>query len=99
MKEFRETLVVRCCWCKQYSNMWYFLGKFSFVGAGSTVTKDVANYALVVGVPARQVGWMSEYGCRLDLPEGRQCYMYWIPGQNTVLKARLYENLKVTLSG
>jgi UDP-2-acetamido-3-amino-2,3-dideoxy-glucuronate N-acetyltransferase len=41
------------------------LGKFSFVGAGAVVTRDVPAYALVVGNPARQIGWMSEYGHRL----------------------------------
>ena len=44
------------------------IGEFAFVGAGSVVNKDVPNYALMVGVPARQIGWMSEYGERLDLP-------------------------------
>jgi UDP-2-acetamido-3-amino-2,3-dideoxy-glucuronate N-acetyltransferase len=44
------------------------IGKFAFVGAGAMVNKDVPDYALMVGVPARQIGWMSEYGERLDLP-------------------------------
>ena len=44
------------------------IGKYAFVGAGAVVNKDVPNYALVVGVPAKQVGWMSEYGERLNLP-------------------------------
>jgi UDP-2-acetamido-3-amino-2,3-dideoxy-glucuronate N-acetyltransferase len=42
------------------------LGKFAFIGAGSVVTKDVPAYALVVGNPARHIGWMSEYGHRLE---------------------------------
>ncbi|MGB4230493.1 MAG: acyltransferase, partial [Bacteroidales bacterium] len=41
------------------------LGEYSFVGAGAVVTKNVLPYALVVGTPARQIGWMSEYGHRL----------------------------------
>lgn len=44
------------------------VGKFAFIGAGSVVNKNVPDYALMVGVPARQIGWMSEYGERLDLP-------------------------------
>ncbi len=44
------------------------VGKYAFVGAGSVVTKDVKDYALVVGVPAKQIGWMSELGERLQLP-------------------------------
>lgn len=44
------------------------IGKHAFVGAGAVVIHDVPDYALVVGVPARQVGWMSEYGEQLDLP-------------------------------
>jgi UDP-2-acetamido-3-amino-2,3-dideoxy-glucuronate N-acetyltransferase len=45
------------------------IGKFAFIGAGAVVTKDIADYALVVGNPARHVGWMSEYGHRLVFDE------------------------------
>lgn len=41
------------------------IGAFAFIGAGAVVTKTVPEYALVVGNPARQIGWMSEYGHRL----------------------------------
>lgn len=41
------------------------IGKFSFIGAGAVVTKDVPDYALLVGNPAKQIGWMSEFGHRL----------------------------------
>lgn len=44
------------------------IGEYAFVGAGAVVNKDVPAYALIVGVPARQIGWMSEYGEQLDLP-------------------------------
>ncbi|EJO93848.1 acetyltransferase [Ectopseudomonas mendocina DLHK] len=44
------------------------IGEFAFVGAGAVVNKDVPAYALMVGVPARQIGWMSEFGEQLELP-------------------------------
>jgi len=44
------------------------IGSFAFVGAGAMVNKDVPDYALTVGVPARQIGWMSEFGEQLGLP-------------------------------
>ncbi|CAN5916985.1 acyltransferase [soil metagenome] len=58
------------------------IGDFAFIGAGAVVTKYVPPYALVVGNPARQIGWMSEYGHRLEFdgggearcPESQECY-------------------------
>lgn len=44
------------------------VGEYAFVGAGAVINKDVKPYALMVGVPARQIGWMSEFGEQLDLP-------------------------------
>lgn len=44
------------------------IGEYAFVGAGAVVNKDVPAYALMVGVPARQIGWMSEFGEQLGMP-------------------------------
>lgn len=46
------------------------IGNFAFIGAGAVITKDVKPYALMVGVPATQIGWMSEFGEQLELPLG-----------------------------
>jgi len=59
------------------------IGKYAFVGAGAVVTKTIPDYALVVGNPARQTGWMSEYGHKLKFnqvgmavcPESQERYM------------------------
>ncbi|MGG4605771.1 UDP-2-acetamido-3-amino-2,3-dideoxy-D-glucuronate N-acetyltransferase [Paenalcaligenes sp. Me131] len=44
------------------------IGEFAFIGAGAVVNKNVPAYALMVGVPAKQIGWMSRFGEQLDLP-------------------------------
>lgn len=58
------------------------IGKFAFIGAGAVVTKEIPDYALVVGNPSKQIGWMSEYGHKLlfdpqgnaQCPESQQVY-------------------------
>jgi UDP-2-acetamido-3-amino-2,3-dideoxy-glucuronate N-acetyltransferase len=42
------------------------IGQYAFIGAGAVITKSVSPYALVVGNPARQIGWMSEFGHKLE---------------------------------
>ena len=44
------------------------IGEYAFVGAGAVINQDVPDYALVVGVPAKQIGWMSQHGERLSIP-------------------------------
>ena len=44
------------------------IGEYAFIGAGAVINKDIIPYALMVGVPAKQIGWMSEYGEKLNLP-------------------------------
>ena len=68
--EFRKTLVKRGTTLGANCTIicGITLGKFSFIGAGAVISKNVPDYALIVGVPGKQVGWMSEYGEKLDLP-------------------------------
>ena len=56
------------------------IGEFAFIGAGSVVTKDVLPYALVYGNPARQHGWMSESGDKLNFQKGRNGIMVALCG-------------------
>ncbi len=66
------------------------LGEYAFVGAGSVVTKDVAPYALVTGVPARRTGWMCQCGERLpDSGEGKcaRCGSTYRPGGEGIVRA------------
>lgn len=50
------------------------IGEYAFIGAGAVITKPVASYALVVGNPAKQIGWMSEYGQRLEFNEDGEAF-------------------------
>jgi UDP-2-acetamido-3-amino-2,3-dideoxy-glucuronate N-acetyltransferase len=52
------------------------LGEFSFIGAGAVVNRDVKSFALMVGVPARQSGWMSKIGDRIHLPSSGNDELY-----------------------
>ncbi len=65
--EYRPTLVRRGATLGANSTIvcGTTIGRFAFVGAGAVVSRDVADFALVVGVPARRIGWMSRHGERL----------------------------------
>ena len=70
------------------------IGQFAFIGAGAVVNKDVKPYALMVGVPARQVGWMSEHGEQIPLPlEGDGKYTCPHSGQKYQLKNKHLERV------
>ncbi len=68
--EYRSTLVQRGASLGANSTIvcGTSIGEYAFVGAGSVVNRDVPDYALVVGVPAQQIGWISEHGERLTIP-------------------------------
>lgn len=71
------------------------IGEYAFVGAGAVINKDVPAYALMVGVPAKQIGWMSQYGERLELPltgEGETVCEH--TGDKYVLKNKLLSCIK-----
>src|SRR6476659_10704889 len=69
------------------------IGEFAFVGAGAVVTKDVLSYALVVGNPSKQIGWMSEYGHRLhfDAQNKASCAE---SGENYILENNTVRKIK-----
>jgi UDP-2-acetamido-3-amino-2,3-dideoxy-glucuronate N-acetyltransferase len=70
--EFRQTLVRRGATIGANATVvcGHELGAYCFVGAGAVVTDDVPAYALMVGAPARQAGWMCRCGVRLDVADG-----------------------------
>lgn len=68
--EYRKTLIKKGATLGANSTIvcGVTVGEYAFVGAGAVINKDVPDFALMIGVPARQIGWMSRFGERLDLP-------------------------------
>ncbi len=83
-EEFRPTIIKRGASIGANATIvcGHTIGEYAMIGAGSVVTKDISPYALVVGNPSKQIGWVSEYGCKLKFdgtgkatcPESGQTY-------------------------
>ncbi len=76
------------------------IGEYAFIGAGSVVTKDIPAYALVVGNPSKQIGWVSEYGHKLEFDDNgyAECIeskmIYRIEGSEISLVRKTTENIE-----
>ena len=70
--EYRRTLVKRGSTIGANATIvcGVILGEYSFIAAGAVINKDVKPFALMAGVPAKQIGWMSKFGEKLNLPLG-----------------------------
>ena len=68
--EYRKTLIKRGATLGANATIicGNIVGEYAFIGAGALINKDVPNFALMVGVPVKHIGWMSRFGERLDLP-------------------------------
>ena len=87
--EFRDTLVKKGATLGANCTIvcGVSIGEYAFIGAGAVINKDIKPYALMVGVPAKQIGWMSQYGEKLDLPlEGKADTVCPFTGQKYFLK-------------
>lgn len=69
------------------------IGEYAFIGAGAVITKDVPAYALIVGNPGKQTGWMSEYGCKLIFDENDKAVCNESK-QEYILKNRCVKRIK-----
>lgn len=74
------------------------IGPFAFVGAGAVINRDVPAYALMVGVPARQIGWMSEFGEQLEIPlNGEASVQCEHSGATYVLEGNVLSKMEAVL--
>lgn len=90
--EYRKTLIRRGATLGANSTIvcGITVGQYAFVAAGAVVNRDVADFVLMAGVPARQIGWMSRFGERLDLPlDGDAQTTCPHTGERYVLKERV----------
>lgn len=66
------------------------VGEYAFIGAGSFINADVPDFALMVGVPAKQIGWISKYGEQMNLPlQGEKEYHCGQTGETYMLKGNM----------
>jgi UDP-2-acetamido-3-amino-2,3-dideoxy-glucuronate N-acetyltransferase len=94
--EYRDTVVRRGATLGANSTILcgVTIGEFAFVAAGAVVTRDVLPFALIAGVPARQTGWMSAHGDRVDLPlKGRGEVVCKATGDRYVLEGARLERI------
>jgi UDP-2-acetamido-3-amino-2,3-dideoxy-glucuronate N-acetyltransferase len=100
--EYRRTLVRRGATLGANSTILCgtTIGQYAFIGAGAVINRDVQDFALMVGVPARQIGWMSRFGERLELPiqgEGHEICRH--TGDHYVLNGCKVTQVKIRAEG
>ena len=88
-KKYYKTLVKEGCSIGANATIicGHIIGKYSFIGAGSVITKDIPDYAIMVGVPAKQIGWMCECGKKLDkILKCSNCSRVYIERKNILIE-------------
>ncbi len=96
-KEYKKTIVKKGATLGANSTIicGIEIGEYAFIGAAALVNKNVPSYALMMGVPSRQVGWMSAYGERMNLPLfGKGEYICPFTGDNYILNENVMRKFK-----